>query len=162
MGLSEQVRFEVGDVTATGLPAASCDAAMRLDVLWAVPDKAAALHEVARILRPGGRFAFTTWGQIACAALQPHPLLQSAETNDQRLLDHRLLLAEAGLLVDTYEEPPQWRPQQQALAEGIIANDAEVTQDMGAHYPAMARSFLANLSAMRYLFVVARRPLHAP
>lgn len=48
-----------GDLTAAGPPDASCEAVMRLDVLPFVPDKAAAVREVARIPDPGGRFAFS-------------------------------------------------------------------------------------------------------
>jgi SAM-dependent methyltransferase len=64
LGLAARARFTAGDLTATGLPDASCDAVMSLDVLPFVPGKAAAVREVARILRPGGRFAFTTWEQL--------------------------------------------------------------------------------------------------
>jgi ubiquinone/menaquinone biosynthesis C-methylase UbiE len=164
LGLSQQVRFQVGDVTKTGLPDASCDAAMSLDVLPFVPDKAAAVAEVARILRSGGRFAFTTWEQVGrsaaadseraalSATFQAHPLVESARA------DYRSLLEDAGFAVETYEEPPGWRGQQRALAEGIIAAEEEVTREMGAHYPAMARVFVADLPAVRYVFVAARRP----
>jgi SAM-dependent methyltransferase len=147
-GLSEQARFEVGDVTATGLPDTSCDAAMSLDVLPFVPDKAAAVREVARILRPGGRFAFTTWEQREDSAPRTHPLPVVRES--ARIADHRHLLEDAGFVVETYAEPPDWRHQQRALAEGIVAAEAEVTQEMGAHYPAMARGFLADLPVLRY------------
>ena len=64
LGLDGQARFLVGDLTATGLPDASCDAVISLDVLLFVPGKAAA-REIARILRPGGRLAFTTWERLA-------------------------------------------------------------------------------------------------
>jgi SAM-dependent methyltransferase len=47
LGLAGRVRFQVGDVTATGLPDASCDAAISLDVLPFVAAKAA-VREVAR------------------------------------------------------------------------------------------------------------------
>jgi hypothetical protein len=43
------------------------------------------------------------------------------------------------------------------VAEGIIAAEDEVTHEMGAHYPAMARVFLAALPTARYVFVAARR-----
>ena len=86
-----------------------------LDVLPFVPDKAAAVREVARILRPGGRFAFTTWEQLThlapgddnhaqrqalAATFHSHPLLQSAR------IDYRQLTEQAGLTVETYHEPP--------------------------------------------------------
>ena len=164
LGVDRHARFQVGDLAATGLPDASCDAVMSLDVLPFVPDKAAAAREVARILRPGGRFAFTTWERLGRPAgddpqrralagtFHAHPLLESAET------DYRQLISQAGLSIETYREPPGWRRQQQALAEGIIAAAAEVTADMGRHYPAMAHVFLASLPDSRYILVAARRP----
>lgn len=78
---------------------------MSLDVLPFVPDKTAAVREVARILRPGGRFAFTTWEQLThpaprdhndpqrealAATFHDHPLLESART-DYRQLAHVFL-----------------------------------------------------------------------
>jgi ubiquinone/menaquinone biosynthesis C-methylase UbiE len=39
----------------------TCDAAMSVDVLWMVPDRPAALREVARVLKPGARFVCTNW-----------------------------------------------------------------------------------------------------
>ena len=137
---------------------------MSLDVLLFVPDKAAAVREVARILRPGGRFAFTTWERLGrpdgddpqrralADTFQAHPLLESARA------DYRQLIQNAGLDLQTYTEPPGWRDQQRALAEGIVATEAEVTEDMGRHYPAMARVFLADLPGLRYIFAVTRRP----
>jgi SAM-dependent methyltransferase len=86
MGVSERARFEVADVAATGLLEASCDAAMSLDVLVFVPDKVAAVREVARILRPQGRFAFTTWEQRGYSERLRAPQLD----------DHRPLLEDMG------------------------------------------------------------------
>ena len=40
--LTDRARFEVRDVCSTGLPDESLDAAMSVDTLWAVPDKARA------------------------------------------------------------------------------------------------------------------------
>jgi ubiquinone/menaquinone biosynthesis C-methylase UbiE len=171
LGLDARARFTAGDLTATGLPDASCDAVMSLDVLPFVPGKAAAVREVARILRPGGRFAFTTWEQhthpapgddddphhqALAATFHDHPLLQSART------DYHQLLQNAGLTVEAIQEPPGWRHQQQALAEGIIAAESDITTDMGRHYPAMARVFLTNLPNVRYILAVAHRPAHTP
>jgi hypothetical protein len=106
------------------------------------------------MLRPGGRFGLTTWEELGDSALESHPLAPDSET-----IDYRRLMEEAGLQVEICEEPPKWRPQQQRLAEGIIAAETDVSREMGAHYPAMARTFLRNLPRVRYLFVVARRPV---
>ncbi len=115
LGLDARARFTAGDLTATGLPDASCDAVMSLDVLPFVPGKAAAVREVARILRPGGRFAFTTWEQLTypapgddddpqrqalAATFRGHPMLQSAQVN------YRQLTEQAGLTVETYHGRP--------------------------------------------------------
>lgn len=151
VGLGERVRFQVGDLTATGLPDASCDAVMSLDVLVFVPDKAAALREVARILRAPGSFVFTTWEQPG----------YSARLGAQQLADHRPLLETAGFAIEVYEEPPDWQRQQRALVEGIIAAETELAEETGtaaaAGYVAMARGVLADLPVRRYVFLVARR-----
>jgi SAM-dependent methyltransferase len=168
LGLDQQARFLVGDMAATGLPDASCDAVLSLDVLPFVPDKAAAAREVARILRPGGWLAFTTWERLGhpagddpqrralASTFGAHPLLESAQA------DYRQLIQNAGLAIQTYQEPPGWRAQQRALAQGIIAAAAEITADMGRHYPAMAQVFLASLPDSRYIFAAARRPADTP
>jgi ubiquinone/menaquinone biosynthesis C-methylase UbiE len=69
VGLGERVRFQVGDLTATGLPDASCDAVMSLDVLVFVPDKAAALREVARILRGTWPWRVGCWPTCPCGGM---------------------------------------------------------------------------------------------
>jgi len=151
LGLGERARFQEGDLTATGLPEASCDAAMSLDVLLFVADKAAAVREVARILRPGGRFGFTTWEQPG----------YSERLGALQLADHRPLLAATGFDVEIYEEPPDWQRQQRALLEGIIASESELANEIeaavAASYVAMARGALADMPMRRYVFMVARR-----
>ena len=49
---------------------------------------------------------------------------------------------------------------QQPLTEGVIAAEAEVIDDMGRNYPAMAQVFLADLPDLRYILVTAHRPAH--
>jgi SAM-dependent methyltransferase len=150
-GLSERARFQVGDIAATGLADGSCDAAMSLDVLLFTPDKEAALREIARILRKGGAFAFTTWEQTG----------YSERLRSQQTADYRPLLEAAGLTVEVYEEPPNWQIQHRALGEGIIAAEAALAEEMGveaaARYSATARGNLADIPLRRYVFGVTRR-----
>jgi SAM-dependent methyltransferase len=151
LGLGKRTRFQVGDLTSTGLPDASCDAVMSLDVLLFVPDKAAAVREFARILRAGGILAFTTWEQSG----------YSARIGAEQLADHRPLLKKSGFTVEIHEEPTDWRRQQTALAEGLIAAQEDMSKEMepatAAALAAMGRGVLDDMLMRRYVCVVARK-----
>ncbi len=57
-GLAGRARFRVGDATDVRL-GTQFDAVLLLETMLAIEDKPALLHEVARLLRPGGRVALT-------------------------------------------------------------------------------------------------------
>jgi ubiquinone/menaquinone biosynthesis C-methylase UbiE len=54
-------RLLEGAADAIPLPDASVDVALSSFVLQLVPDRFAALREIRRVLRPGGRLAYVTW-----------------------------------------------------------------------------------------------------
>jgi 2-polyprenyl-3-methyl-5-hydroxy-6-metoxy-1,4-benzoquinol methylase len=122
LGMHDRARFQLGDAAATGLPTAAFDGAVSVDVLLMIPDKAAVFHEVARLLRPGARFVFTT-------IEHPNP---SSNAGVAQAGDHRPLLADAGLVVETYEETPDWRRRLRAVADGIRDAEAALTEELGA------------------------------
>ena len=146
MGLSGRARFVVGDLCATGLPDQSCDGAVSIDVLMYVPDKAAAVKEAARLLRPGARFALTAFEE-------ENPKLYS------------LLLQDNGFEVEVDEEKPDWRSRQRVLYQRIVAEQEALTEEMGEGARVLieeAEHFLATFRAdgwagTRHAFLVGRR-----
>ena len=61
VGLQDKVQLRLGDVTKAPLENASVDVVVSQEALLHVPDKGAALAEAFRVLRRGGRLAFTDW-----------------------------------------------------------------------------------------------------
>ena len=54
--------FRAGDMLDLGLPEASFDAVVCVFGIFFAPDMQAAVRELWRLVRPGGRLAITTWG----------------------------------------------------------------------------------------------------
>ncbi|HVY06106.1 MAG TPA: methyltransferase domain-containing protein [Burkholderiales bacterium] len=63
VGLAQRVRVVRADVMRVPLAAESMDAVISQEALLHVPDKRAALSEAFRVLRRGGRIAFTDWAE---------------------------------------------------------------------------------------------------
>lgn len=88
-----RARFRTGTFDATGLAAASADTVISVDALALAPDPHAALTEVRRVLRPGGRLLFTA--AEPAAGLGPDGASSWAE-----------ILREAGLVPRARHELP--------------------------------------------------------
>lgn len=56
------IQFETGDMTNLRFDTGSFDVVVCVFGIFFVPDMEAALRELTRVLRPGGRLAVTTWG----------------------------------------------------------------------------------------------------
>ena len=114
-GRQGHAQFQMGDIVATGFPDRTFDAAMSIDALFMVPDKVGTFREAARILKPGARFAFTTW-----------------EIDEpMRVKDYRPLLEQFGFRIEIYEALEGWERRQRAVHEQIIANKDKLIEEMG-------------------------------
>jgi SAM-dependent methyltransferase len=99
VNLARRARFLRGDAQTLPFPADTFDAVLSQEALLHIPDKAKALAECFRVLKPGGRIAFTDW--IAGGALTEDDrammwngiAAQSVQTINQYLV----LLKAAGL-----------------------------------------------------------------
>src|SRR5262249_32197103 len=58
----ENIEFRVGDMLALPFPDRQFDAVVCVFGIFFVPDMAAAVRSLWRVLRPGGKLAITTWG----------------------------------------------------------------------------------------------------
>jgi ubiquinone/menaquinone biosynthesis C-methylase UbiE len=111
VGLDDKVRVVEGDVMAVPLADASVDAALSQEALLHVPDKAKALREAHRILKPGGRLAFTDWVAHEPLSEADAQLMWQgmAATNLLNLADYEALLTRCGFTVVSSEDlTAQW------------------------------------------------------
>lgn len=154
MKLADRTRFEIADACATGLADGSCDAAMSIDALQLLPDRAATLREVARVLRAGARFAFTTW------EIDPHT--PAGDPSERRFVrDHTPLLEAAGFRVESREQTPNSQRYEREFFEGILANRDQLVAEMGESVTAgmcdEANSVLPNVVKHRRVLLIASR-----
>jgi ubiquinone/menaquinone biosynthesis C-methylase UbiE len=149
-GLRE-AEFYVADATSTGLHRGSCAAAVSFDVLLFIPDKLAALNEIARVLKSGGLFAFTTWAQDGF-----NPRL-----NSEQIGDYRPLLRDAGFEIVAYERLEDAEASQKRTFDGLIAQERVLRDKIGDQATSMlvdmARAGLKESTERVYVFGIARK-----
>jgi SAM-dependent methyltransferase len=133
--------FVVGDFLRTGLPDQSCHAAISIDSLWMVLDKAAAIREVARLVVPGARWVLSTW--------------------EPSYLSYTRLLTAGGWDVLTCQEPAAWYERQVEVYRRIIAAEPDLIAEMGVAAADVlvseARTMTPTLRDYRRLLIAAER-----
>lgn len=142
--------FWVADASSTALEGGTCAVVTCLDVLLYIPDKAAFLKEMHRILEPGGLFVFTTWEQLG----------YSERLRAQQFNDYRPLLDQAGFDIQHYGEVAGFREQQSRVLDGLISHQDEISVDVGEEpatmFAGMAQSARKELDGRKYVFGIAR------
>lgn len=154
-GLADRIEFVVGDATNTGLPDASADFVWGEDAWCYVEDKGHLVAEATRIVRPGGRVAFTDW------LAGPEPMTDEEAERYLRFMkfpnilsvnDYRGLLEEHGCQIEMAQDTGRFASHVDLYLEmlnkqltydalKIIGFDMELMQSLGEEM-----SFIAQLA----------------
>jgi ubiquinone/menaquinone biosynthesis C-methylase UbiE len=149
--LQSRARYQHGTFAHTDLETASMDGAMSAEALFFAPDRQAACHEIARILKPGARFAMSSY-----EFHQRSPIM-----NVEAIPDYRPLLEQAGFVVKVYKEAPNWEARLRAVFAGIVAEKDRLAEEMGEAVASRLHDWASHrpheLSDTRRILAVAQR-----
>lgn len=107
--------FQAGELTATGLPAASVEAVLCTDAIQFPDEPSVAYAEIRRVLKPGGRVALTCWEPADRASELPPPRIRRVNLADG--------LRQAGFTDIEVRDRPAWLARERALWEEAVALD---------------------------------------
>jgi ubiquinone/menaquinone biosynthesis C-methylase UbiE len=148
LGLADRASFRQASFESTGLLAESVDAVISIDALLFAADKAAAVAEVRRVLRDGGRFVLTSWDYHDQPVGRP-----------PQVSDHRPLLMSEGFDVVAYEETSEWRRRTidttVALLENVEELAAESLEDVDEVRARLEEMYASTAAMSRRILAVA-------
>ena len=94
---------------------------MSFDAFMFTPHKQAAFVELARVIRPGGRLAMTSWDFHSQPANRP-----------PQVADHRPLVELAGLTVLGYDETENWRERCMVFTDFLDSHASDLAEEADA------------------------------
>jgi ubiquinone/menaquinone biosynthesis C-methylase UbiE len=158
LGIDQRVSYYHASFDATGLDSSSVDAAMSIDVVWAIPDKTAGFAETARIVKSGARFVFTDWERELAPPGYPAPVN-----------DYRPLLEAAGFEIELRNFDPEADAMRRTFYDKMLHYQAELMQAVDEKIAESAlreaRAWLGLLDGIDYLryshrvLIAARKPI---
>jgi len=125
VGLADRARFQQGTFEHTNLGDESVDAVMSVEAFQYAPDKRAAAHEFARVLRPGGRLAFI------CFEVDPAKAAGLPVLGVDPIANYAPVLEAAGFTLDVYEETPGWEERVYTAFSAIVDAGETLAAEMG-------------------------------
>ncbi|MFF4694946.1 class I SAM-dependent methyltransferase [Streptomyces chattanoogensis] len=138
--------FHVGTLEATGLPDSHAHGAVCIDALGFAPNRLAALREIRRVLRPGGRMVLTSGGRRINPVSPPWPEQAAA----------------AGMELESEEERPHEPAMWRRLYQLWVKREADLRQHLGDQQADSmlmeARTRSRSLENRRSVTVTLRRP----
>jgi ubiquinone/menaquinone biosynthesis C-methylase UbiE len=125
VGIAHRARYQKGTFAATGIGGSAADAALSVDAIQYAPDKRQVFSEAHRILRAGGRFAFSAF-EVDPQRVDGLPVL-----GIDPVPDYAPLLEGAGFAIDWYIESAGWSERVQATFGAVVQAMATLTGEMG-------------------------------
>jgi SAM-dependent methyltransferase len=150
IGAGVEAEYRIGELTETGLPAASVSAVICIDSIQFADDLDAAYAEIRRVLAPGGRAVLTCWEAVD----------QRDETISVRLrrADLGAGLRGAGFTDVDVRERPAWRVRERGMWEAAAALDPGDDPALRSFHDEGVRS-LRTWDALRRVLAVATAPV---
>jgi cyclopropane fatty-acyl-phospholipid synthase-like methyltransferase len=164
-GLSGQVEFRQADYMALPYPDASFDGVVAIEALLGAPDLPAALGELRRVLRPGGRFAFChCTKEVALEDGQMTRFNSSTWGSDLPTLSQWLdVIRSGGFDVEEYSQfGPRVLGQKERYHEALAARRTELLSTAGEDAvnrfeQSMAGFFAPAAGTIGYALIAGRR-----